>query len=56
MPGRGSRTGLEDLAHGLQGAGVHHVSWDARDVPAGIYFVRLESAGLRRTMRLVVVR
>ena len=49
------------LAEGEFGSGVHSVSWGADDeqgvrVPSGIYFLHLESAGVRKTSRIVLTR
>ncbi|MFH1276818.1 MAG: FlgD immunoglobulin-like domain containing protein [Candidatus Eisenbacteria bacterium] len=46
---------------GLQGAGPHGFEWDGRDargqdVPAGVYFVRLQAGDFAATRKLVVVR
>lgn len=54
VSGRHVRT----LADGALAAGVHDRRWDGRDAkgalaPAGLYFVRLEAAGERRTTRVV---
>ena len=43
------------------GAGMHHVAWDGRDaagrqLPPGIYFIRLDGAGEMRTRRTVLLR
>jgi hypothetical protein len=38
------------------GGGPAIVRWDTRDVPGGLYFLRIEAQGRRRTERLVVVR
>ncbi len=37
-------------------AGNHKVVWDARDVPAGVYLVRLEAGSQTRTQKLVLMR
>jgi hypothetical protein len=47
---------IETFAEGRQTPGEHTVRWDARGVPAGVYFCRLEAGGVVRTMRLVLVR
>lgn len=44
-----------------QAAGSHEVAWDGRDesgadLPAGIYFARLQAGGLERTRRIALVR
>jgi len=49
------------LDEGVRDAGGHVARWDGRDdagqpAPPGLYFVRLEAAGRRATVRLVVVR
>lgn len=52
---------LRELVSGALPAGTHEAVWDGRDergvrVPAGTYFVRLETSGLRHTVRTVLVR
>jgi hypothetical protein len=37
-------------------SGTHRITLDATGLPAGIYFYRLEAAGLRATRKLVVLR
>ncbi len=37
-------------------AGYHRATWDARDVPKGMYFYRLTTDGFTETKRLVVAR
>lgn len=49
------------LADVAQASGRHLTQWDGRDakgkaVPAGVYLVRLESAGAVSTQKLVIVR
>jgi len=49
------------LAQGARPAGENVIDWDGRDedgrpVPSGVYYVRLESGGLRSTQRLSLVR
>jgi hypothetical protein len=52
---------VRTLADGDRPAGVHRVSWDGRDargraLPAGIYFVKLDAAGIERTSRIIKLR
>ena len=52
---------LRVLHDGPLAAGIHPFAWDLRDdagsaVPAGIYFVRATTGGVRSDRRLVVVR
>jgi len=52
------RTGrrLATLASGLLAAGAHAVNWDTRNVPAGIYFIRLATPDCHRSLKAVVSR
>ncbi|HEU4335661.1 MAG TPA: FlgD immunoglobulin-like domain containing protein [Candidatus Eisenbacteria bacterium] len=52
---------VRTLASGPRGAGVHGVSWDGKDargrgVGNGIYFLRLDAAGVTKTQRLMRLR
>jgi hypothetical protein len=47
---------VEKLVDGVQPAGEHVVEWDARNLPSGIYFSRLEAAGVVETRKLVLVK
>lgn len=52
---------LRVLHQGVARPGENEVRWDRRDarghtVPAGVYYYRLESAGVDRVAKLVVVR
>ncbi len=44
------------LSYGNRAAGVHSVVWPTRDVPSGVYVVRLTTPGGVRTQRLTLVR
>jgi hypothetical protein len=44
------------LASGYSAAGAHHTTWDTRDVPAGVYFLRLTTSGSRQSLKAVVSR
>jgi hypothetical protein len=44
------------LASGFASAGAHSATWDARGVPAGIYFLRLTAASGQRSLKAVVGR
>lgn len=53
---------VRSVAHsGLESAGPHVVNWLGRDrsgrlVPSGIYFARLQAAGLTASRKIVVSR
>jgi hypothetical protein len=52
---------VADLVAGQQPAGPHTLTWDGTDqdgrpLPTGSYLLRLESGGLRRTAKLLMVR
>ncbi len=56
---RGRR--VATLAEGEHGAGIHTVSWDGIDasgnaLPSGMYFVRLEAAGLSSVRKVVLAK
>lgn len=37
-------------------AGYHSVNWDAKNLPAGIYFVMLQTDGFTKTTKLVLLK
>ncbi len=44
------------VARGARGAGLHHLSWDARGVSPGMFFARFRSGSIAETRRLLIVR
>jgi len=44
------------LASGFVSAGAHSVTWDTRNVPTGIYFLRLTAAGGQCSLKAVISR
>jgi hypothetical protein len=47
---------VETLVDGNVNAGFHKATWDASDVPSGLYFYRLESDTYSATGRTVIMR
>jgi hypothetical protein len=47
---------VETLVSGAMPAGRHAVRFDARDLPSGVYFVQLQTAGVRLTHKLTLSR
>ena len=52
---------VKTLAHGIQDAGRHDLSWNGLNdqgtaMKSGVFFVRLETAGLRATRLLMLIR
>ncbi len=47
---------LAVLHEGFTEAGHHRASWNASEMPTGIYFCRMEAGGLSESVKLVVVR
>jgi hypothetical protein len=47
---------LATLVSGFASAGSHSATWDTRNVPAGVYFLRLTAAGGQRSLKAVVGR
>ena len=50
----GRRVAVLESSH--QSSGAHEVSWDARHLARGVYYVRLEAQGTQVVKRLVLVR
>ncbi len=46
---------VKTLASGHQAAGMHTANWEARSVPAGVYFYRLTAGTFTQTRSIVVV-
>ena len=44
------------LVHGAIPAGFHAVTWNASNLPSGLYFCRMETAGFAQTRKLVLVK
>ncbi len=44
------------LVDGTMAAGVHEVSFDATNQPTGMYLVRMEAAGIVKTMRITLMK
>jgi hypothetical protein len=47
---------LATLASGLSSAGAHVATWDTRNVPAGVYFLRLTTPDYKYSVKAVVSR
>ncbi|MEE4311062.1 MAG: T9SS type A sorting domain-containing protein, partial [candidate division KSB1 bacterium] len=44
------------IHNSVQEAGVHEITWDASDLPGGVYFVRVALDGVSKTGKMMVVR
>jgi parallel beta-helix repeat protein len=44
------------LVSGMKTAGDHFVQWDAEYLPSGVYFCRIEAAGVTHTRKLLLVK
>ena len=44
------------LAEGYMSANTYSLTWDAKDVPSGLYMVRAESAGYMATEKLMLLK
>ena len=44
------------LAEGYMSANTYALTWDAKDVPSGLYMVRAESAGFMATEKLMLLK
>ncbi|MFC1606671.1 T9SS type A sorting domain-containing protein [Candidatus Latescibacterota bacterium] len=47
---------VAELVNGVIYAGMHSVTWNAGSMPSGIYFYVLESAGLKETRKMLLMK
>ncbi|MFH1011958.1 MAG: right-handed parallel beta-helix repeat-containing protein [bacterium] len=47
---------IQTLANGRHPAGSNIVRWDARDLPSGLYFCRMQASGFIQTQKLMLVK
>ena len=47
---------LVKLVDEYRPAGVHKVTWNASNMPSGVYFYRLESANFARTQKMILMK
>ena len=47
---------VERLVNKHQGSGYHSVTWDASEVPSGIYFYRLQAGDFVQTRKMVLLK
>jgi hypothetical protein len=56
VSGRLVRSGIGQTQGSPLQAGVHHLEFDASDLPSGIYFARLTVAGWSQTQKMVLLK
>jgi hypothetical protein len=44
------------LLDGRKSAGEHAVTWDAGDMPSGVYFARLETGHISKSVKMVLLK
>jgi hypothetical protein len=47
---------IQSLYSGILGAGLHRVTWEARNHPSGVYFCRLVAGGQSKSVKLVLTK
>ena len=47
---------IQTLVNEKRGAGNHTVTFDARDLPSGVYFARMESGQFAMTKKMLLIR
>lgn len=47
---------VASLAKGHHDAGTYSITWNANDVPSGVYFARVESSGHSENMKMVLLK
>ncbi len=45
-----------ELVNGVRDAGIHEVTWDAAELPSGIYFYRIEAGEYSAVRKMVLVK
>lgn len=44
------------LANGFQDAGEHKIIWDAKNIPSGVYYARLEAGEGSQTIKMILLK
>ncbi len=47
---------VETLFKGWQDTGLHHIAFNAKNLPSGVYFCRLSGAGLKAMRKMILIR
>ena len=47
---------IQTLVNEKRAAGRHSVTFDARDLPSGVYFARMEAAAFTMTKKMLLIR
>ncbi len=47
---------VTDLVNEYQGAGKYSITWDAKDLPSGVYFYRIQSGVFNLTKKMLLVK
>ncbi len=47
---------IDELFNGFQPSGYHNITWKAIDIPSGIYFCRVSSGSVEKTIKMLLVK
>jgi hypothetical protein len=47
---------VQDLAHGVQSAGRHEISFDASHLPSGVYLYKLNAGSFLATRKMILTK
>jgi len=47
---------VETLVQGKQHAGYHQVTWNARGIPSGLYFYRIQAGDIIETRKMILLK
>ena len=47
---------VTSLSNGVQSAGYHSITWNASEMPTGLYFVRLVAGSYRETQKIMLIK
>ena len=47
---------VTSLSNGVQSAGYHSITWNASEMPTGLYFVKLVAGSYRETQKIMLIK
>ena len=47
---------VTQLTDGVQSAGYHRLTWNASEMPTGLYFVRMVAGSYRETQKIMLIK
>ena len=47
---------IDNLHNGVKEAGTHQITWNAKNHPSGLYFIKMVSNGFIQTQKLILLK